>query len=105
MPVFRGSRYSGCKVTSITGKDQVTRKWLHPREPIRRDSIDQAWISHVVANGEQLDSIVYRYTNNPRRTLDWWVLADVNSILFPLDLEAGMDLMVPTSLDTLKGGV
>lgn len=104
MPVFRGSRYAGCKVTSITGKDQVTRKWLHPREPLRREVVDQAWASHTVTNGEELDSIIYKYSGNPRRTIDWWILADVNNIMFPLDLPAGTEIMIP-SLDNKNRGV
>lgn len=105
MPVFQGSRYEDVPFSGITGRDLVTRKWLHPRDPITTEDVDQDWSLHTVAAGDVLDDLAYSYTNNnPRRSIDWWKIADVNNIMWPLDLEPGTDLMIPINF-LHEGGI
>ena len=99
MPVFEGSRYEGVQYTAITGKDLVTRKYLHLRIPKTFEEVEQDWILHEVQEGETLDFLMYKYGGeSAKNTIKWWLLADVNNVMWPLDLPAGTQLAIPTRL-------
>lgn len=92
MPVFRGSRYEGVKFTGVLGEDGRVRKFLHAREPLRLNNIEGTIVIHSLQRGDELDALAHRASGKPRL---WWVLGDVNDVLFPLGLEAGRELAVP----------
>lgn len=48
---------------------------------------------HVVAEGERLDLLSYRYYADPAL---WWVIADANDIKNPLRIEVGKRLRIPS---------
>ena len=98
MPVFRGSRYETSKYTGIVGKDLLTRKYVHDRTPLKFEKIDPSWVQHIFVEGETLDSIVYDYTENAGKAKLWWMVADVNNILWPLDIEPGTKIIIPVQL-------
>lgn len=99
MAVYEGSRYENCEYTSIMGKDQKTRKWLNPRESAKLTEVDQDWVVHTVSYGDQLDALSFTYSgNNPEKSKLWWLIADVNNILWPLDLEPGEKLIIPSRM-------
>ena len=96
MPVFEGSRYQETSYTAITGRDLITRKWLHPRVPLDPQAIDTDWILHTVTEGDDLDLLAYLYTDeNADKTKFWWIIADANNLLWPLDIEPGLELIIP----------
>lgn len=85
MPVFRGSRYEGTRFTGILGEDGKVRKFLHAREPLRLEQMQNPIIVHDFQSGDELDAIANRISGKTRL---WWVLGDVNKILFPLAVSA-----------------
>lgn len=104
MPVFEGSRYEEVSYTGITGQDLVTRKWLHPRVPIATEEVDPAWIIHTVVDGDDLDLLAYTYaSDNADKSKFWWIIAEVNNLLWPLDIEPGTDLIIPLRELAVRG--
>lgn len=104
MPVYKDSRYADTVYTSVLGKDQVSRKWLHPRDVLTQEDVDQDWALHTTKVGDDLDLLAYKYTgDNPRKSKLWWLIADVNNLLWPLDVDPGTDLIIPTKLLSTKG--
>lgn len=81
------SRY----VQSILYKDG-SDEFLGVRKPI--DSAERPDDRfHQVVNGDRIDLLAYRYLGDSQL---WWVLCDYNDIAFPLDLQAGMVLRIPS---------
>lgn len=105
MPVFEGSRYEGLEYTAVTGQDFVTRKYLHLREPKTEEDAEPDWIVHETAIGDDLDLLAYVYTNNnSSKSKLWWLIAEMNDLLWPLDVEPGTDLMIPVR-DLVSNGL
>ena len=105
MPVFSGSRYEGLEYTAVTGQDLVTRKYLHLRESKTEEDVEPDWIVHEVSIGDDLDLLAYKYANNnASKSKLWWLIAAVNGLLWPLDVEPGSDLMIPVR-DLASNGV
>ena len=48
---------------------------------------------HTIVEGDRIDLIAHRYLGS---TLLWWVVCDYNDIFFPLKLEAGTVLRIPS---------
>ncbi len=48
---------------------------------------------HTVAAGERIDLIAHRYLGNAHL---WWIIADYNDLFFPLELETGTVLRIPS---------
>ena len=49
--------------------------------------------THIVVEGDRLDLLAHRYLGDARL---WWVIADVNDLFWPLDLEVGTTLRIPS---------
>jgi hypothetical protein len=82
MAVARTSRYYG--LDSLVDRD--------PRDPARTVVVDAARVAsepvgtfqHVLAAGDRLDQLAFRYFREPRK---WWLICDANpEFLSPLDL-------------------
>lgn len=98
MPVFEGSRYSGSKFTAIPGTDGVTRKWVHTRKPLTAKDIKQDWVVHVVQEGEALDDLAYKYSGpNANKHRLWYLIAEANNLIWPMDLEPGREIIIPVA--------
>lgn len=54
-------------------------------------------IFHTVQEGDRIDILAKKYLGNKKY---WWVIADYNNLEFPLDLEVGTVLRIP-SIQTL----
>lgn len=56
-------------------------------------------IYHLVKDGDRLDLLAYRYydSNVEDASKYWWILADVNEIMNPLDLSelVGTEILIP----------
>lgn len=92
MPIFKGSRYEGVEYTGIIGKDGIVRKFLHQRVPVSESDITTDVVVHTVDVTEELDQLAHRFAIKP---LLWWLIADVNNIMFPLEIEPGSLLLIP----------
>jgi hypothetical protein len=104
MPVYKDSRYAEVEYTSILGRDQVTRKYLHPRDPKVLEEVNQDWSAHISAYGDELDLLAYQYSGeNASKAKYWWIIADINNILWPLDIEPGTNLVIPTKMIASRG--
>jgi hypothetical protein len=104
MPVFEGSRYEGVEYTAIVGQDLITRKYLHLRTPKAATEVDPDWIVHEFVVGDDLDLLAYLYSgNNANKSKLWWIIADVNGTLWPLDLEPGTDMVIPVNELSTEG--
>lgn len=93
MPVFKGSRYEGVRFTGILGKDGKVRKFLHPREPLSLAQVAEQVYIHKFEAGELIDELAWKAAGRPRL---WWILADISDVLFPLEIESGSDIVIPT---------
>jgi hypothetical protein len=90
--IFRGSRYEGVPFTGIKTLDGKTRKMLHDRRIYSIDDVTDLSIEHVVEGEETLDALAERFYKDDRL---WWIIADVNDILFMFDVKAGDTLLIP----------
>lgn len=96
MAVFKGSRYEGQKVFAITGRDGVTRKLVEFRDPVNIQDVDPDWVQHTKQFGDELDSLAYSYGGGvPEKSKLWWLVSDVNDVIFPLEVENGAKLAIP----------
>ena len=48
---------------------------------------------HTVVDGDRVDLLAHRYLG---RADLWWIICDYNAILFPLELEPGSVLRIPS---------
>lgn len=48
---------------------------------------------HTVVEGDRIDLIAYRYFGDAGL---WWIVCDYNDIFFPLELEPGKALRIPS---------
>jgi len=104
MPVFEGSRYENVEYTAIVGKDLITRKYLHLRESMKAEDVNPSWVLHTVNAGDELDHLAYKYSGqDANKSKNWWVIADVNNVLWPLDVETGTSLIIPTEILNTRG--
>jgi len=93
MPVFRNSRYDGSSYIGITLSDGSVKRWVEAQTPMTVDDTADDWIEHVVEGPEDLDALALAYGGLEQF---WWMIAEVNNILFPWDITAGTRLIVPT---------
>ncbi len=85
--IEQDSRYAAC-VLYVDGDQE----FLGTRQPI--DTLPRADDQfHLVVEGDRVDLLSYRYLG---RAELWWVICDYNEIAFPLELEAGAILRIPS---------
>jgi hypothetical protein len=92
MSVFRGSRYQNLKATGLVQNDGTVRPLLHMRDPLTLNALEGRYKQHVVQGRQELDLLAYQYGD--KSTL-WWVIADINDVLFALTLTEGQQLAIP----------
>lgn len=92
MSILSGSRYVGVPITGIRTVDGKTKKFLHDRRIFSEADIGGQSIEHLIVGGETLDAIAERYYKNQNL---WWLIADVNNIVFPLDIQSGQTVKIP----------
>lgn len=81
------SRYATC-VLYVDGNEEFIGTRPRIDTSPRPDDV-----FHTVVEGERIDLIAYRYLG---RAELWWVICDYNDIFFPLELESGMVLRIPS---------
>lgn len=92
MAILRGSRYQGVPITGVRTTDGVERKFLNDRKIFSLDDVRDDAIEHTIVGGQQLDTLAEIYYKNDKL---YWLIADVNDILYPLDIVPGQIVIVP----------
>lgn len=89
MAIYEGSRYQNCKIYKLNDKYH-----LFDREPLVKKEFDDN-ITHVITEGERLDTIAYKYWGSPDL---FYIICDWNDIYNPLEskLEPGATLILPS---------
>ena len=99
MGIFAGSRYEGVEYVKIIDTDGKSKQYLLQRKPISPDDV-LTFNVHWLKEKEELDLIADEVFADGRK---WWIIAEVNEIDFPFDLEAGTKIIIPT-LDISQEG-
>lgn len=82
------SRYAAC-VLYVDGNQEFIGSRQRIDATPRPDDV-----FHTVVEGDRIDLIAYRYLG---RAELWWVICDCNDIGFPLELEVGAVLRIPSA--------
>ena len=82
------SRYASCVLYVDGGEEFIGARQRIDTTPQPDD------VFHTVVEGDRVDLIAYRYLG---RADLWWVVCDYNDIFFPLELEAGTVLRLPSA--------
>jgi hypothetical protein len=102
MPIFSGSRYATAKITALLMPDGSVRKYVHSRKILSKGELGAQASVSVFTKGIELDALTFQSYSSERL---WWVLADVNEIVFPLfdgslvgpnQLQVGNTIIVPS---------
>jgi len=92
MPVYPGSRYQGVGRSAIERTAGVLDTILHTRERLKAEDLGEGYVVHTVETGDELDLLAWYYGGKARLG---WLIADVNELVFPFDLEVGQELIIP----------
>ena len=97
-------RYSPYAKGKIFTLSDGTNEVLLLRQPIvYEQSIDDK--THTVKVGDRLDQLAYFYYRSQRANAGhyWWVIADINNIMNPLDIDdlVGQEIIIP-NLDNVE---
>lgn len=92
MPIPAGSRYEGVNLVVIATKER-TRVLMEDREPITIDDLDSEPLRHSVQIGDEISSLAKRFGGKEKL---WWIIADINELEFPYELEPGTTILIPS---------
>lgn len=107
MVIYAGSRYATSKITLIQDKNGLVKKFIHSRKIYNSNHIGNNPKFIDIEAGQELDYIAHENFQDAEK---WWFLADVNSIIFPLEdplavgpnsIKVGNSLIIP-SKSTVK---
>jgi len=85
--IGESSRYAACVLYVDGAEEFIGARSRIDTTPQPDDTF------HVVEAGDRIDLSAYRYLGDP--TL-WWVIFDYNDLFFPLDLDLGVALRIPS---------
>jgi hypothetical protein len=89
MPVDVTSRYRLSKSYQVT--DETGTSTALPARLLRtRDDVD--FYNHRLTGVEDVEYLAWRYFG---KSAAWWVVADANKLIFPLDFQPGDTVRVP----------
>ena len=101
MSIFSGSRYATAKITPLLMPNGSVRKYVHSREVMQKSELGSKSSIVFFTRGMEFDAMAFSaYTSEKL----WWVLADVNEVLFPLfdesllgpnQLQVGNNILIP----------
>ena len=89
MPIFVGSRFESIKYSMVEESDGTKKRFMHLRIP--GDYTPKR--THELLPQQQLDFLSYRYIGQARLL---WKFAEANDLFWPLDLDQGTLLKVPS---------
>jgi hypothetical protein len=85
--IGRDSRYAGCILYRDAAGEYLGRRERIDTAPRYDDRL------HTVVAGDRIDLLAHRYLGDVKL---WWIICDYNDIFFPLELEPGSDLRIPS---------
>lgn len=85
--IGKNSRYAGSILIRDAGGETLGTRQRIDTKPRYDDRF------HTVADGDRIDLIAHRYLGDARL---WWIIADYNDLFFPLELEIGAVLRIPS---------
>lgn len=85
--ISKNSRYAACLILRGAEGDSLGTRSRIDTTPRYDDRF------HTVIEGDRIDLIAHRYLGDARL---WWIVADYNDLFFPLELEAGTVLRIPS---------
>ncbi len=93
MPVFTGSRYSiFARILFVLVEGQEKRLLLRNKSLEKSGVIN--YVLYIAKQGDRFDTLAQKYGGDSTK---WWVIAEVNEFTdFPLDLEPGTELVIPS---------
>ena len=100
MPVYGASRYRGVKFTTTQMLDGSRKTFLHSRKFVSKDDIKTPLNVRYIRNEDMIDLVAHLHGKDERK---WWLVADINDILFPLEMGTG-DIYVPDRSEFNKIG-
>lgn len=95
MSIFRGSRFEGVPFTAIRTEGGIVKRFLHLRTHLKAEDVKRDFRVRTILEPTQLDNLAKE--DGGKETL-YWVIADVNEILFPLDVPDGTQLLIPSKV-------
>lgn len=89
----KNNLYSNGGVYSLTGNEELLLREIIPFKGTVTDQY------HTVVQGDRLDLIAWKYYRDLVEDASkyWWLIADANNIIHPLDLSdyVGKELLIP----------
>lgn len=85
--IGKDSRYASCVLYRDADGDSLGVRQRIKATPRHDDRF------HTVTDGERLDILAHRYLGDANL---WWIICDYNDLFFPLELEPGMVLRIPS---------
>jgi hypothetical protein len=85
--ISKRSRYASCVLLREGGLESLGTRPRLDSSPRYDDQF------HTVVDGDRIDLIAWRYFGDAAL---WWVVCDYNDLFWPLDLEPGTVLRLPS---------
>ena len=85
--IGRDSRYARCLLYRDSDATPLGARQRPGTTPGHDDRL------HTVVEGDRLDLLAHRYLGDARL---WWIICDYNDLFFPLALEPGLALRIPS---------
>lgn len=80
------SAYTNKRIAKFKNGDLSADRVPFIYKPSQKD------ILHIIQEGDRLDTLAFKYYKASNL---WFVIADVNSIINPFELEIGSSLLIP----------
>lgn len=92
-----GSRYEDAKraIFKFVNENNLKRGIVFNPKIYSIDDLGRNFSIHTTKQGEQLDLIAENY-GGEGKFVDWWKLAQVNNIKYPLEIGSGIRLVIPS---------
>jgi len=101
MSIYKGSRYAGVKFTAVKHGDGSVKTFLHSRKPLTTSDMRPPLYAFRVMQTDVIDMLAKSLGGDQKK---WWVIADINDIMFPLDLTDEREIYVPDRGEFYRNG-
>jgi len=92
VPVDRRSRYRPLPVLLEPDAEGIPHAAI-PARPVPAPDPEATPYFHTFVAGETIELLAWRYLGSSEA---WWMIADANPALFPLTIEPGTVVVIPT---------
>lgn len=95
MPLLTSSRYKNLEIQI----DESGREYFPLRKPLNIDDFNfQDFFNYTTLDDDNMPLIAYNHWGEGN-TQYWWVIADLNKILDPYNMQTGINLVIPSLYD------